>query len=56
MHDIWNPWHGCVRVSSGCANCYMYSLAPYLCSGAIEQVICGSRRICNGCSHCGKCR
>jgi len=19
----WNPWHGCTRVSSGCANCYM---------------------------------
>ena len=26
MHDIWNPWHGCVRVSPGCANCYMYYL------------------------------
>ena len=26
MHDIWNPWHGCVRVSPGCANCYMYFL------------------------------
>lgn len=24
MHDIWNPWHGCTRVSEGCANCYMY--------------------------------
>ncbi len=20
----WNPWHGCVKVSSGCKNCYMY--------------------------------
>jgi protein gp37 len=20
----WNPWHGCVRVSPGCAHCYMY--------------------------------
>ena len=19
MHDIWNPWHGCHRVSEGCA-------------------------------------
>ena len=26
MHDIWNPWHGCVKKSEGCANCYMYSL------------------------------
>lgn len=21
---IWNPWHGCKRVSAGCANCYVY--------------------------------
>ena len=26
MHDIWNPWHGCTKVSEGCANCYMYFL------------------------------
>ena len=24
MHDIWNPWHGCVKCSEGCENCYMY--------------------------------
>lgn len=24
MHDIWNPWHGCVRKSEGCDHCYMY--------------------------------
>lgn len=23
MHDIWNPWHGCVRWSEGCDHCYM---------------------------------
>lgn len=23
---IWNPWHGCRRVSEGCAHCYMYFL------------------------------
>ncbi len=23
---IWNPWHGCKRVSEGCAHCYMYFL------------------------------
>lgn len=26
MRDIWNPWHGCVKKSEGCQNCYMYSL------------------------------
>ncbi len=26
MRDIWNPWHGCKRVSEGCAHCYMYYL------------------------------
>ncbi len=26
MHDIWNPWHGCRRVSEGCRNCYMMFL------------------------------
>ncbi len=26
MHDIWNPWHGCVKVSEGCRHCYMYFL------------------------------
>ena len=26
MHDIWNPWHGCVKKSEGCTHCYMYFL------------------------------
>ncbi len=26
MHDIWNPWHGCRKVSEGCQNCYMFFL------------------------------
>lgn len=26
MHDIWNPWHGCRKISEGCDNCYMYFL------------------------------
>lgn len=26
MRDIWNPWHGCVKYSEGCTNCYMYAL------------------------------
>lgn len=26
MHDIWNPWHGCKKCSTGCQNCYMYAL------------------------------
>lgn len=21
---IWNPWHGCRKISAGCLNCYMY--------------------------------
>lgn len=26
MRDIWNPWHGCRKISEGCENCYMYFL------------------------------
>ena len=26
MHDIWNPWHGCRKISEGCEHCYMYFL------------------------------
>ena len=26
MRDIWNPWHGCKKVSEGCRNCYMFFL------------------------------
>ena len=26
MHDIWNPWHGCIKISEGCQHCYMYCL------------------------------
>ena len=22
--SIWNPWHGCHKISPGCLNCYMY--------------------------------
>ena len=21
---VWNPWHGCHKISPGCSNCYMY--------------------------------
>lgn len=21
---IWNPWHGCRKISPGCVNCYVY--------------------------------
>lgn len=24
MSVIWNPWHGCTKISSGCRHCYMY--------------------------------
>lgn len=23
MHDIWNPWHGCIKKSEGCDTCGM---------------------------------
>ena len=26
MHSNWNPWHGCVKCSEGCQNCYVYYL------------------------------
>lgn len=26
MRDIWNPWHGCIKCSEGCKNCYVYYL------------------------------
>ena len=22
--NIWNPWHGCIKYSEGCRNCYVY--------------------------------
>lgn len=22
---LWNPWHGCTKISPGCVNCYMYA-------------------------------
>ena len=24
MHSNWNPWHGCLKCSEGCENCYVY--------------------------------
>ena len=24
MRSIWNPWHGCIKKSDGCLNCYVY--------------------------------
>lgn len=26
MEKMWNPWHGCRKISSGCQNCYVYRL------------------------------
>lgn len=26
MIDGWNPWHGCHKLSEGCANCYVYRI------------------------------
>lgn len=24
MNVTWNMWHGCKKISAGCANCYVY--------------------------------
>ncbi len=24
MNNTWNPWHGCLKFSEGCINCYVY--------------------------------
>ena len=24
LSKMWNPWHGCRKLSAGCANCYVY--------------------------------
>ncbi|MBQ7718529.1 MAG: DUF5131 family protein [Clostridia bacterium] len=24
MGVVWNPWHGCSKISAGCQNCYVY--------------------------------
>lgn len=24
MQKLWNPWHGCHKISEGCRNCYVY--------------------------------
>ena len=26
MQSVWNPWHGCKKVSAGCMNCYIYRM------------------------------
>jgi len=26
MDNNWNPWHGCKKISEGCANCYVYRI------------------------------
>lgn len=26
MSLTWNPWHGCQKISEGCANCYVYRI------------------------------
>ena len=26
MQSVWNPWHGCKKVSAGCMNCYVYRM------------------------------
>lgn len=26
MSPVWNPWHGCHRISEGCRNCYVFRI------------------------------
>lgn len=26
MKKLWNPWHGCIKYSEGCQNCYVYRI------------------------------
>lgn len=26
MSTTWNPWHGCEKISAGCAHCYVYRI------------------------------
>ena len=26
MSVLWNPWHGCIKYSEGCLNCYVYRI------------------------------
>ena len=26
MNNLWNPWHGCIKYSEGCRNCYVYRI------------------------------
>lgn len=29
MSVLWNPWHGCKKISDGCTNCYVYRADAY---------------------------
>lgn len=29
MHYSWNPWHGCIKISPGCQNCFVKFLDCY---------------------------
>lgn len=44
MHDIWNPWHGCVKCSEGCENCYMYFLDRMRDKNGAEIYLTGNAR------------
>lgn len=30
MSDLWNPWHGCHKISAGCLNCYVYRIDAHI--------------------------
>ena len=38
---IWNMWHGCHKISAGCANCYVYRRDESI--GKDASVVCKTR-------------
>lgn len=41
MSYAWNPWHGCRKISAGCAQCYVYRLDA--CHGRDASVVSQNR-------------
>lgn len=42
MHDgfvIWNPWHGCHKISEGCCHCYVYRQDAMFGAGDSSRVV-----------------
>ena len=50
--DTWNPWHGCIKCSEGCQNCYrdLNGSDIYRTKGGFDYPIQKNRK---GCEQCG---